>query len=172
MIKHWKNANLEAILLQLELLLQAAKTAPKARGVDNLAYMLVTESDLEVLAKKMEDIAQRDNKAFFARDAQNIRKSLGVILLGAKNTPKNLDCGFCGFTCSTKPELVPCSKNIVDLGIAIGSLTALAATFHLDNRVMYSAAKAALELGWLENVTNVYAIPFSVSEKNIYFDRK
>jgi len=42
----------------------------------------------------------------------------------------------------------------------------------IDNRVMYSAGKAAIEGGFLsEEVIVAYGIPLSVSGKNPFFDR-
>ncbi|MCX7696649.1 MAG: DUF2148 domain-containing protein [Bacteroidales bacterium] len=172
MIKPWKEINLENFIIQLEWLIQAAKTAPKARGLDQLQYVLVYGEDLEILSAEMEKIAQEYNLAFFSRDAQNIRHSQAVILIGTSNVPKNINCHYCGFKCSEKPEKIACVMNVTDLGIAIGSMVSLASTFHIDNRIMYSAGKAALQLGWLPGATLAFAIPFSVSQKSIYFDRK
>jgi len=43
----------------------------------------------------------------------------------------------------------------------------------VDNRIMYSAGKAAAELQLLgEGVQCIFAIPVSVSRKSIFFDRK
>lgn len=172
MIRQWDEINLESFIHQVEWLIQAAKTAPKARGLDNLQYVLVYGDDIELLAREMEKISQKQSIAFFSRDAQNIRQSAVVILIGTSSKPKNINCRYCGFTCEDKPKEVSCAMNITDLGIAIGSVVSMASAFHLDNRIMYSAGKAALELGWLPESSLAYAIPFSVSQKNIYFDRK
>ena len=65
-----------------------------------------------------------------------------------------------------------CSFNAGDLGIAVGSAVSRAADLRIDNRIMYSAGKAALELGFLgSEVAIAYGIPLSVSGKSPFFDR-
>jgi uncharacterized ferredoxin-like protein len=42
----------------------------------------------------------------------------------------------------------------------------------VDNRVMYTAGQALLDLGWMgSDVRIIYLIPLSATSKNIYFDR-
>ena len=65
-----------------------------------------------------------------------------------------------------------CSFNAGDLGIAVGSAAAMAADFRIDNRIMYTAGKAAIELGLLgEGVEIAYGIPLAAKGKNPFFDR-
>ena len=65
-----------------------------------------------------------------------------------------------------------CSFNAGDLGIAVGSVVSLAADLRVDNRIMYTAGKAAIELGLLgDDVFIAYAIPLSAKGKNPFFDR-
>ncbi|MEZ4483940.1 MAG: DUF2148 domain-containing protein [Syntrophotaleaceae bacterium] len=127
----------------------AARTAPKARGRDLLVTALISGTDKNRLADTMREIAIRDNVAFFERDAQNIDDSPVVVLVGSKKSPAGLPhCGFCGFKDCQELEGAGgvCSFNSGDLGIALGSAVSRAADLRLDNRVMYSAGKAALEL--------------------------
>jgi uncharacterized ferredoxin-like protein len=42
---------------------------------------------------------------------------------------------------------------------------------NIDNRIMYSAGAAAMTLGLLE-ADLIVVLPLSISEKNIFFDRK
>ncbi|MCK4639266.1 MAG: ferredoxin domain-containing protein, partial [Bacteroidales bacterium] len=43
----------------------------------------------------------------------------------------------------------------------------------VDNRIMYTAGQAVIELGLLgEDVKIVYVIPLSATSKNPFFDRK
>ena len=63
-----------------------------------------------------------------------------------------------------------CGFAYVDLGIAVGSAVAEAAIDMVDNRIMYSAGKAAEEL-YDSNVLWM-GVPLSVSGKSIFFDRK
>ncbi len=154
----------------------AARTAPKARGLDHLSILLLDGDDIKSLAKEMVRIAGKiERYDFFTRDADNILKSNALILIGTSLKSIGLDCGFCGFgTCSEK-ELTTnlCVFNSGDLGIAIGSAVALAARNHIDNRVMFSCGYAAMKAGLFDEAVKIaYGIPLSVSGKNIFFDRK
>jgi len=66
-----------------------------------------------------------------------------------------------------------CSVRMTDLGIALGSAVKAAQVHNVDNRIMYSAGTAALDLGLLGKDCSVaFAIPLSVTGKNIFFDRE
>jgi len=147
-----------------ELMVLSAKTAPKARGVDNVESVILTErEELEALAEKMEELAPLYGD-FFKRDAENVRKSDAVVLIGCRIVGLGLK----------KPEDAPIDpdlvNSIVNLGIAIGSAVKTASLLNVDNRVMYSIGVAAKELKLL-NADIVYGIPLSARSKNIYFDR-
>ena len=147
-----------------ELMVLSAKTAPKARGVDNVESIILTEQEeLEALAEKMEELAPLYGD-FFKRDAENVRKSDAVVLVGCRIVSLGLK----------KPEGAPIDpdlvNSIVNLGIAIGSAVKTASLLNVDNRVMYSIGVAAKELKLL-NADVVYGIPLSARSKNIYFDR-
>ena len=65
-----------------------------------------------------------------------------------------------------------CSFNSGDLGIAVGSAVAMASDFRIDNRIMYTAGKAAIELRMLgDEVKIAYGIPLAAMGKNPFFDR-
>lgn len=154
----------------------AARTAPKTRGIDNLSTVIIDDPDVrKIVAEKMKEIAQREDRPFCERDANCIAHSPAILVVGVASNPAELNCGMCG--CATCDELCGqqgvCAFNSIDLGIAIGSAAALAAQFHLDNRVMYSIARACIELKFFgENVKQALAIPLSVTGKNPFFDRK
>ena len=95
------------------------------------------------------------------------------MLIGAEKTYRGVGvCGFCGFgNCAgCKAAGGNCGFAYVDLGIAVGSAVAEAAIDMVDNRIMYSAGKAAEEL-YDSNVLWM-GVPLSVSGKSIFFDRK
>jgi uncharacterized ferredoxin-like protein len=158
-----------------ELLCIAARTAPKGKGKDLLVTAVVSGVELVQIADKMRQISVRDDVPFFARDAGNLELTLALVLIGTRKEPLRLPhCGYCGFVdCDTLLKAGgTCSFNTGDLGIAIGSAVSRAADLRLDNRVMYSAGKAAVELGLLgEGVAIAYGIPLSVSSKSPFFDR-
>ncbi|MEM4718069.1 MAG: DUF2148 domain-containing protein [Desulfurococcaceae archaeon] len=153
-----------AVLRAAELMVVSAKTAPKARGVDNVVSLVITDKDvLEKLAVKMEELSLLHGD-FFKRDAACIRKSDAVVLIGCKIVDIKLKK-------TNETELDPNLVNsIINLGIAIGSAVKIASMLNIDNRIMYTAGLAARELGLL-SADIVYGIPLSVKSKNIYFDR-
>ncbi|MDT8900983.1 ferredoxin domain-containing protein [Anaeroselena agilis] len=158
-----------------DLMCVAARTAPKAKGVDNLVVMMVKAREKDQLAEEMRKIAKSSGAQFFERDAGCLDKAVAVILLGQKAKPLGVaPCGYCGYGncagCAQHDGL--CAISIGDLGIAIGSAVSIAALHHIDNRVMFSAGKAALNLGLFpEDVTIAYGIPLSISGKSPFFDR-
>lgn len=174
MIENEQNTKIMAALEVARRMMTAARTAPKARGMDRLELCCVSGDELETLAQKMESIGRENKRASFARDAGNIRQSQVVVLIGSQKGEQELDCGYCGYaTCAQKRSnpAVPCVFPVTDLGIALGSACAVAADSRVDSRVMYTAGMAALELGWLKNCFYALSIPISISGKNPYFDR-
>lgn len=154
----------------------AATTAPKARGLNQLSYRIATGDDILKLGEEMESIGQNSSQPFFIRDAKNILLAPVVVLLGCSINPINLkECSYCGHpNCGEKLKSPthPCAHNLIDLGIAIGIAAEVAAQNHIDNRIMFSVGKAALNTHLFpEDVACIYAIPLSVSTKNIFFDR-
>jgi len=154
----------------------AARTAPKARGIDNIVTGLVDKEDKQKIVDMMRQIAKDFDNDTFARDADGVEKSQILVLIGTKIGPINLKlCGLCGFSncveCVEKGAI--CIFNPGDLGIAVGSAVAVAADNRVDNRIMYTAGFAAVKLKLLgEEVKIAYGIPLSATGKNIFFDRK
>jgi len=166
----------KGILQVLSLMYLATRTAPKARGMDNLVMAAFSGSEKEDLAKKMEEIASRGYQSrIFLRDAQNVRQAQAVLIIGTKLKDRGLDCGFCGFDSCTECHKAGarCAYELIDLGIAVGSAVSVAANHRVDNRIMYTVGYAASEYKFLgEEVKVALGIPLSVSGKNIFFDRK
>lgn len=157
-------------------MMASARTAPKGCGVDNLEIAMVTGSKLRKLADHMRETGEKSGRAFFSRDAENVENSQAVVLIGAKPRTRKLNCGLCGYpSCAEKESAAPatpCSFDVMDLGIAIGSAVSVAADNRIDNRVMYSAGTAAKEMKIVEESSIVIAIPLSCTGKSIYFNRK
>ncbi len=150
----------------------AARTAPKARGIDIIETLTITKEHIAQLSEAMLQVLTANGERRYERDGNNILKAECIVLIGTKSKKMALDCGFCGYpTCAEKKKEVPCNMNSIDVGIAIGSACATAADCRVDTRVMYSAGKIAQELGWLKDCTSVIAIPVSASSKNPFFDR-
>jgi uncharacterized ferredoxin-like protein len=166
----------------------SARTAPKGRGVDNVLTAVATGKEKDKLADAMENKMKhkRNPISAFKRDAEAIRKSPAVVLIGVKGTmPKKpedpLNCGACGNeTCADFIKVKKkrgedftgpiCIFEAVDLGIALGSAAKTASEMNIDNRLMYTLGAAAKDLELLD-ADVIIGIPLSVTGKNIYFDR-
>lgn len=178
----------EGLLASARLMAISARTAPKARGVDNVTTAIVTGEEKERIAATMELKVERKRNPLkgFKVDAENLRKSPVVLLIGVRGTmPKKpddpLNCGACGFDgCA---EFIQARKKrgedftgpicifeALDLGIALGSAVKTAGELGVDNRMMYTIGAAAKELGILD-ADVIMGIPLSATGKNIFFDR-
>jgi uncharacterized ferredoxin-like protein len=158
------------------LMMVAARTAPKARGRDNLEIALLTGMDISLLSDKMKELGKKNNLPPFIRDAENILKSHAILLVGTRIKTSELKyCGLCGLqNCSGKEKFpeAPCVFNAIDLGIALGSAVSIAADHRADNRIMYTIGMAAKELKILKkDIQVIFGIPLSSTAKNPFFDR-
>lgn len=158
-----------------ELMCLAARTAPKARGQDNLHVEVFRGSAKAKVTARMRKVAETDGVGFFARDADNCDAAALVVLIGTKLAPLGVPhCGFCGFgDCDGCTKAGGrCAFNSGDLGIALGSAAAVAASHHADNRLMFSFGKSAIEAGLLpDGVEIAVGIPLSATGKSPFFDR-
>jgi len=176
----------EAIRTVAGLMVLSARTAPKARGVDEIKTKIVTDIELKQLADEMVMSGERNKIPFFIRDGKSMGISDACVLIGVRGgVTVGVNCQGCGFlTCADfeeaftrkDPVSTPfagpnCIIRIADLGIALGSAVKTAQVHNVDNRIMYSAGVAARTLGWLNDCTSVYGIPLKGSGMNIFFDR-
>ena len=155
----------------------AARTAPKTKGRDMLITLVVTGDDLGRISAELRKIAKENDSSFFDRDATCVDSSGAVVLLGQRNAQAHLPvCGFCGYAdCDECVKAgAMCALNACDLGIATCSAAAVAASHFVDNRIMFTIGRAALNLGLFgdDRVTMAYGIPLSISGKSPFFDRK
>lgn len=167
----------KAILDVASLMCAAARTAPKARGIDNIFTLVLTGKEKDMLAEKMEEISVRESKgtSTFPRDAKNVKNAQAVVLIGAKTSYLGLQfCDYCGYDSCEKCEEAGarCAFNFIDLGIAIGSAVSVAADHRIDSRVMFSIGKAAMEMDYTEEYVIWLGIPINTTAKSIFFDRK
>ncbi len=168
----------DAMLEAARKMVLAARTAPKARGVNTIAISMLTGSDIQSLANTMLEIGEKEDNHIFTRDAGNLIDSAKVVVIvGTRIASLGLKtCGLCGFpdcTAKDRETDVPCAFNTGDLGIAIGSAVSIAMDARIDNRIMYTVGVAAVKMGLLgKDIKIVYGIPLSASSKNPFFDRK
>ena len=153
MIIDSNQAEREAVLNVAKLMVTAARTAPKAGGIDNVTTAIITGEDKNRIANELERIGIEKGPDFFVRDSQNLRNADAVVLIGVQIEDEEWK-----------------SLKLIDLGIALGSAVKIANMLNIDNRIMYSVGVAAEKMGIIEGT--ILGIPLSVKGKNIFFDRK
>ncbi|RKX93201.1 MAG: ferredoxin, partial [Spirochaetes bacterium] len=79
MIKNSTDAELEACLNVANLMVAAARTAPKARGFDSLYTLIVTGEEKDKLADYMKEYGEKMDISFFVRDSINVKNSPVVV---------------------------------------------------------------------------------------------
>lgn len=169
-------AEMEAVLHTAEQMCAAARTAPKTKGMDFIETCVLTEQDKDALAKEMERLAEELNYPFFVRDADCVRRSQAVVLIGVSGAQRGLNegCAYCKHeNCAVcAGEGGVCVYDPMDLGIALGSAVAVAADHRIDSRIMFSVGRAAMSLGIFGGrISMIMGIPVSASGKSPYFDR-
>lgn len=169
----------ESVLISIaERMMAAARTAPKAKGIDNLVIAMVQGETILTISNKLKELVHEGKgPEYFNRDAENILKSKVMVLLGTKIKPAGIKyCGYCGFeNCEEKLKhpTFHCAMNTGDLGIAIGSAVSIAMDQRVDNRIMHSAGIAVVDLNLLgDDVSIAYGIPLYIGPKDVFFDRK
>lgn len=169
----------QAVLRTAARMCAAARTAPKGKGMDFIVTKVLTGAEKDALADKMEEVSDREfregESSWYGRDAGNVRAAQALVLIGVRETYRGIaHCGFCGFSdCGAcKKAGGNCAFAYLDLGIALSSAAMAAASEQVDNRIMFSVAKAAAEMGYEDGPVLWHGIPLSVSGKNIFFDRK
>ncbi len=173
MILNERDIRKDLVMEAAHRMLTAARTAPKGKGFDIIEAALVTDSDIARLSVEMRQISAETGMKFLLRDADNLESADAVLIVGTAMKTHGLNCAHCGYeTCAAKPDIVPCTINTVDVGIALGSACSMASDMRVDTRVMFSAGLAAQRLGMLGDSKCVMAIPISATSKNPFFDRK
>lgn len=171
------------------------RTSPKSGGIDDVAYLILSDSQknkvaqevrriADIIRRNKEEKANRATKLDWYSDADTIEKSDSLILLGVKGRkPLGLNCGGCGLKdCKefVKGKIFKtifmsgpyCIFKLWDLGIAIASAAKTASDLNVDNRIMFKAGTAGERLGFLKGYSPILGLPLSITGKNIYFDRK
>ena len=151
MIINSEDSENEALLQVAKLMVVAARTAPKAQGIDRIKAAIVTGNEKDEIADVMEQNG-------CVRDSKNLRESSAVVLLG-------VEFG------SPVEDWINSKAKLIDLGIAVGSAVKIASELNVDNRVMRSVGEAALKMGLLK-ADEIVGIPLSIKGKSIFFDRK
>jgi uncharacterized ferredoxin-like protein len=177
MLINSKKAEESAILNLAYSVCAAARTAPKACGIDHIDTAILIGEDKDRVAAEMRKLGESmgESGKFFHRDADNVDASGAVVLVGAKYETRGLGemCKLCGFeNCEACGKAgAVCVFTSMDLGIALGSAVSLVADNRIDNRIMFTIGQAAARLGLLGENKLIMGIPLSVSGKSVFYDR-
>ena len=165
----------------------AARTAPKAVGLDSIHIEVLTGKDQEKLANQMIKIGKEIKMDFFWINGEQVKVSDATLLIGVEGQKvMGINCGGCGHaTCAEMAKAAKAGKNkqalypgpncvlkLSDLGIAVGSAVKTASIHNVDNRVMFSAGVIAMQMGLIKGCSVAYGIPLKASGKNIFWDMK
>jgi len=179
-----KEGEVQGVLRGAELMMVACRTAPKSGGVDDVETVLITGEEKDRIAAEMERMGDERKLDGFKRDADNVKRSEAVLLVGVNGARSfGVSCGACGQSTCQRFDAAArvsgldfkgptCVFKVLDLGIALGSAVKIAGDLNIDNRIMYRAGTAAKRLGYLSRSTVGMGVPISASGKSIYFDRK
>jgi len=177
MIISSKDMEMRAALSAAERVCAAARTAPKACGIDHIVTLTLTGAEKDAVADTMDRMADEWDAGFFHRDAGNVRAAQAMVLIGVEENVRGLQeiCGHCHYKnckeCAENNGV--CVYDPMDLGIALGSAAAAAADCRVDSRILFSAGRAAMAMGLMgENTRMVCGLPLSISGKSPFFDRK
>jgi uncharacterized ferredoxin-like protein len=178
------SAESDAVKTVAGLMALAARTAPKAVGIDSITIEIVTGPDQGKIGDKMIQIAAGNGMDFFRVNGEQVKASDATVFIGVSGQKAlGLNCGGCGYaTCAEMAKACAagkakktdykgpnCAIKVTDLGIAVGSAVKTASIHNVDNRVMYSAGVAAMQLGMFKGCSIVYGIPLKASGRNMYF---
>jgi uncharacterized ferredoxin-like protein len=174
----------QGIMQTANLMVVAARTAPKSGGRDDILAAIVYGPELEALVADMEKIGTERNGERWRQQAQNVRAAQVIVLLGVRGTKSYItNCGACGYeSCEAFDKakkkrgqdfLGPtCIFKALDLGIALCSAVKTASILNADNRIFYRIGVAAQRLRYLPEASIIMGIPLSAKGKNPYFDRE
>ncbi|MGA2105728.1 ferredoxin domain-containing protein [Methanoregula sp.] len=175
----------DAVKTVAGLMTLAARTAPKACGLDSIKIEVLSGKEQTALGNKMITTAKETGMDFLRINGEQVKASDATVLIGIEGQKTlGINCGGCGHaTCADMVKAQKSRKNkdsayagpncvlkISDLGIAVGSAVKTASIHNVDNRIMYTAGFVALKAGYLKGCSVAYGIPLKASGKSIYFD--
>jgi len=178
-----KEQERQGVMETANLMVVSARTAPKSGGRDDILTAVVYGQEVEDLAEDMEKIGVERNVEAWNQQAQGIRNSDVVVLIGARATkPYVTNCGACGYESCAMFEKAEkkqrqdfegpnCIFKTLDLGIAVGSAVKTASLLNADNRIYYRIGAAAKRLNYMPEASVIMGIPLSAKGKSPYFDR-
>ncbi len=174
-----------AIDTTLALMAAAARTAPKAMGIDALVIFALTGEEKNEIATIMKALAAEGDPSLpkWQRDAGNVETADALFVVGLKKRAGSAgaSCKACGHESCDAFNKAPkteglfrgpiCLFKATDLGIAMGSAVKTAGLLNVDNRVMFRVGVAILKSRWGEKLSIAWGVPVKISGKSPFFDR-
>ncbi|MEW6334581.1 MAG: DUF2148 domain-containing protein [Thermodesulfobacteriota bacterium] len=172
------------ILQIANLMVVAARTAPKSGGRDDILTAIVHGAEIGAVAVDMGEIAVERNDQAWMKHAKIIKNADAIVLIGVRGTRSYVtNCGACGFpSCDAFAksekragqdfEGPNCIFKTLDLGIAICSAAKIASILNADNRLYYRIGAVARRLGYMPEASVIIGIPLTATGKNPNFDRE
>ena len=77
-----KDGEKQGLLRAAELMMISCRTAPKSGGIDDVETLLVTGDEKDKIAEEMEKIGDERKIDGFRRDADNLKRSDALLLVG------------------------------------------------------------------------------------------
>jgi uncharacterized ferredoxin-like protein len=174
----------QGILEIANLMVVAARTAPKSGGRDDIVTAIVHGSEIGAIAAGMGEIAAERNDPAWARHAKIIKDAEAIVLIGVRGTKSYVtNCGACGckscddFTKIAKRpgqdfEGPNCIFKTLDLGVALCSAAKIASILNADNRLYYRIGAVTRRLRYMPEASVIIGIPLTATGKNPNFDRE
>jgi len=181
-----ENLENNAIGATLALMAAAARTAPKAMGIDALEIFALDGAEKQEIADVMKTLAIEGDPSAekWLRDAGNVEIADALFVIGLKKHAGSAgaNCQACGHASCVEFGKAPkisatfrgptCAFKLVDLGIAIGSAVKAAGILNVDNRIMFRAGAAIMKSQWGAKLSIAFATPLRISGKSPFFDRQ
>ena len=173
----------QGLMETANLMVVSARTAPKSGGVDDILTAIVYGPEVGTLAADMEKIAAERKIERWNQQAQEIKGSEVIVLIGVRGTKRYVtNCGACGYKSCDEFDKAEkklgqdfegptCIFKALDLGIAVCSAVKTASLLNADNRIFYRIGAAARRLEYLPEASLIMGIPLSSKGKNPYFSR-
>jgi uncharacterized ferredoxin-like protein len=174
----------QGILEIANLMVVAARTAPKSGGKDDILTAVVYGPEAETLAVDMGKIAVERNDPAWTKPVRIIKDAEAIVLIGVRGTKSYVtNCGACArnscddFTKAEKRsgrdlDGPNCIFKTLDLGIALCSAAKVASILNADNRIYYRIGAAARRLRYMPEASVIMGISPSATGENPNFDRE
>ena len=103
MLKTMAQAEKDTVMAVADLMVTAAKTAPKGSGRDTVVAAIVTGEEKARLAQAMRELGEEYKEDFIIRDSGNVENSICVVLIGCKEEPFGSATAACAALKTVRP---------------------------------------------------------------------